>query len=776
MTSLSSTITSETEHRTRLGELIAAGRLDGARRVAELIYAQTAAVSDKRRLDWIEGRLQAVDLRWLPELPGGPEAPPPCPSNRIIHLFKVIYPFESTGGAIRNLNTVKYQKEIGLDPYVITPINYPRNVGLGEFPLEHEVAGVRCHHFDYGPASSVRFNSQSDLIALDTMAAASVIRKHGGALIHAASGYHGFDAALKGLALRRHFSIPMIYEVRSFHEHTWTREHYAAEVSPYTALRKGQEERCMREADFVVTISESSRTVLSERGVPAEKITVIPNAIDEAFFSERNIEASFRDRFAKPGQKIVGYISNISYREGHSILLRGIERLRARGCDVVGLIVGDGPLRNELEELAVELGIGNYVHFVGSIDHAEIPAYYAITDIFVVPRRRDYAADFVTPLKPYEAMAMRIPLVVSDRPALQEIVAGGKRGKVFRTEEPDDLARVVEELIRHPEDARRIADAAYTWVTTERTWRQNARRYKDLYEAAIGAEVGRGAPLHCEVPGEISETKSPSPTALAKTAGSTNVARLNLADVLRLYGDLGERSEAFWHSERDGRLSELFYKGHREYIDRLMAATNPPNVVWDHPRDLEVKGGAQSKSFMVDLIPLIHEFLGTQPRGALLTLLDVGCASGHGTNLLASLYQSSRSLGYRLRVTGLDIRDDYRSHVRLFCPYISHVVNDIYLFEQTFDMVISSHTIEHVPNPGQFCRRLQELAKHRVFIVAPFDEPEEGRTIGHINSFDDSFIASLNPIRVLKMENPAWGYFLNPRYKMFIAELPGVAT
>ena len=72
-----------------------------------------------------------------------------------------------------------------------------------------------------------------------------------------------------------------------------------------------------------------------------------------------------------------------------------------------------------LEELAESLGVADRVHFTGGVDHDEVTDYYSLIDVFVVPRTRERAAIHVTPLKPFEAMSLGIPVVVSDLPALR---------------------------------------------------------------------------------------------------------------------------------------------------------------------------------------------------------------------------------------------------------------------------------------------------------------------------------------------------------------------
>ena len=121
----------------------------------------------------------------------------------------------------------------------------------------------------------------------------------------------------------------------------------------------------------------------------------------------------------------------MSYREGHDVLIKAFKTICEEVADATLLLVGSGREKENLERLVNELGLEEKVIFTGNVDHSLIKEYYALIDLFVVPRRRDYAADLVTPLKPYEAMGMKIPLLMSDRAALNEII-GEDRGFIFK--------------------------------------------------------------------------------------------------------------------------------------------------------------------------------------------------------------------------------------------------------------------------------------------------------------------------------------------------------
>ena len=93
--------------------------------------------------------------------------------------------------------------------------------------------------------------------------------------------------------------------------------------------------------------------------------------------------------------------------------------------------------------MAEELGIGDRAVFTGQVPHDEVQFYYELIDIFVISRPASRVAQLVTPLKPLEAMAMEKPLIVSDLPALRELVNDGETGLIYRAEDSSRLGRSV---------------------------------------------------------------------------------------------------------------------------------------------------------------------------------------------------------------------------------------------------------------------------------------------------------------------------------------------
>ena len=456
------------------------GDLLSARDSAKELYSLEQSKANLHRVNHISSLIESLNPDWSPSLNSSDAIHSELEPNKIMHLFKVSYPFESTGGSIRNLNIVSSQKKAGIEPFVVTPLNYPRIFKINDFPVEEDIEKVRHIRLDLGSQNTTQLTYITKNLQLNTLLLAGIIRKEAPGIIHAASGYKGYELATMADTLSRHFSIPWIYEVRSFHEHTWTNDHFQAETSIHTKLRMDKENSLMQKANHVVTISESMKEAIIKRGIPEEKITVVPNAVDTTYFKPKKKSAKLINSLGIKNKSVIGYISNMSYREGHDVLIKAFKTISKEVTDAVLLLVGSGREKENLEKLVNEFGLEEKVIFTGNVDHSLIKEYYALIDLFVVPRRRDYAADLVTPLKPYEAMGMKIPLLMSDRAALKEII-GEDRGFIFKTEDEEDLANVAISCLNDQSECKRRANIAHEWLIANRTWEMNAEIYKTLY-------------------------------------------------------------------------------------------------------------------------------------------------------------------------------------------------------------------------------------------------------------------------------------------------------
>lgn len=458
-----------------LGELTAA--LSDARTVAGISPTPQRLAAEAT----LAGRLRELDQSWFPDLAVPPEPLDPDP-RRVLHLLKESRPYHERGYTMRSHYMLRSQQQAGLDPAVVTSLGFPRLDGFPEFDSVDVLDGIAHHRLDLGPDYPYRRAPFDHVLSEYARQAARVVRQWRPAVIHASSGYRGFETALVAIALGRHFSIPVVYDIRSFLEATWTPDISRSQRGEHYERRLARELSCMRAADLVFTIAATMKADIVSRGVDPDKVVIIPNAVDPDEFRPRPRDLALAAELGLSGKHVLGYVSNIGRREGLDIFVDAIAHLDRERSDVGGLIVGDGPelagLRNQIDSL----GLTKVVVATGQVPHGEIQRYYSLIDVFVVPRRNDQAARLVTPLKPFEAMAMARPLLVADLPALVDIARPGTRGLSFTAGDPRSLAAQAAKLIDDPRLRDAFGAAGRAWVEQERTWAMNSQRYVAAYE------------------------------------------------------------------------------------------------------------------------------------------------------------------------------------------------------------------------------------------------------------------------------------------------------
>jgi glycosyltransferase involved in cell wall biosynthesis len=124
------------------------------------------------------------------------------------------------------------------------------------------------------------------------------------------------------------------------------------------------------------------------------------------------------------------------------------------------------------------------------VPHENIASYYSLIDVFVVSRPDLPVTRLVTPLKPLEAMAFGRAVIVSDLPALLEVVDEGTTGLTYPAGDEIALARKCEQLLSNPAARQRIGRAGREWIINQRTWPKVVERYGEVYSALERKAVG----------------------------------------------------------------------------------------------------------------------------------------------------------------------------------------------------------------------------------------------------------------------------------------------
>ena len=294
--------------------------------------------------------------------------------------------------------------------------------------------------------------------------------------------------AIPALRVGRRHRLPVVYEVRAFWEDAAVDHGTASEWGIRYRLSRAVETYALKRVDAVTCICEGLRREIVSRGIPPERVTVIPNAVDiESFRAPAHADVALRKSLGLEGAVVLGFLGSFYAYEGLGLLLDALPGILAREPRVRVLLVGGGPQDAALKKQAQHLGVADKAIFVGRVPHADVNRYYGLVDLLVYPRLAMRLTDLVTPLKPLEAMAQGRPLVASDVGGHRELIRDGVNGFLFEAGSATALSGKVLEVLAHRECWWKIAARAREFVETERNWRQSVSRYQAVYHDALAA-------------------------------------------------------------------------------------------------------------------------------------------------------------------------------------------------------------------------------------------------------------------------------------------------
>lgn len=406
--------------------------------------------------------------------------------GRVLHVVKQTILDKQAGYTIRTHKIARAQAELGVDVHVVG------QYGFGNGIAEKVVDGVTYHSLANG--RKVVHGSDMDWFNKNTKALAALAKELRPEYLHAASDF--LNAAAANLA-GRSLGIKVIYELRGFWEETFMSSftvRFGNDVKPLDehgnetlpdsyAMRQASEAKWALASDYVLTLAPTMQERIESYGVPAAKISLVPNAVDPEEFKPLVRDSALVEKLGlTKDHLIVGYVSSLSSYEGVDLLIEAVVRLKRENPKkkLALVVVGGGKELPRLRELAADTKFSE-IMLLGQVPHSEVTSYYSIIDIFVVPRLPYEVCHLVTPLKPYEAMAMGKTLVMSDVRALASIAAESKAAVTFEAGNPDSLKELLLKLANDPKLRKQLGDRATKWVRKDRTWMQVAKVTVGVY-------------------------------------------------------------------------------------------------------------------------------------------------------------------------------------------------------------------------------------------------------------------------------------------------------
>ncbi|HRH80770.1 MAG TPA: glycosyltransferase, exosortase A system-associated [Thiobacillaceae bacterium] len=399
---------------------------------------------------------------------------------RILHIFDHSLPLHS-GYTFRSANILREQHRLGWKTHHLTS---PKQLDC--LAMEEDVDGL---HFYRTPQPSGLLSglpvanywalmqaTERRLLELATRLKPDLLHAHSPVL-----------NAIPAIRVGRRLGIPVVYEIRAFWEDAAVDHGTQTEGGLRYRATRALETWAVRRADHVITICQGLREDLIARGIPSDKIGVVPNAVDaEAFSQGGPADPELRTRLGLTGKRVVGFIGSFYAYEGLDLLIGTLPRLLELDRDIRVLLVGGGPQETNLKAQAQALGVADKVLFTGRVPHAQVGQYYDQIDLLAYPRQPMRLTNLVTPLKPLEAMAQGRLFIASDVGGHKELIEDGRTGLLFRAGDGRDLADKVVAAFNLPAGGEELRRSARRFVEEERTWVRSVARYQDIYGRLSG--------------------------------------------------------------------------------------------------------------------------------------------------------------------------------------------------------------------------------------------------------------------------------------------------
>lgn len=237
--------------------------------------------------------------------------------------------------------------------------------------------------------------------------------------------------------------------------------------------------------DRVVCCSNAVRewTLANERIQPF-KILTIHNGVDLDSFTPGSKRLKTRDSLGIPADaKVVGTVANFALEKGYSYLLCAIEAILRDNPRTWFLLVGSGPLLEDMKHAADNLALGRQILFPGF--RRDVPALVDAMDIFVLASVSEGFPNVLL-----EAMAMAKSVVATEVGGIPELISSGHDGILVQPQNADILAEAINRLIKNPADSERLGKNARTKIQTNFSLTKMVDKYEELYCSLVPKQNG----------------------------------------------------------------------------------------------------------------------------------------------------------------------------------------------------------------------------------------------------------------------------------------------
>jgi putative colanic acid biosynthesis glycosyltransferase WcaI len=224
-----------------------------------------------------------------------------------------------------------------------------------------------------------------------------------------------------------------------------------------------------RNSTVVTAVTEGIReSLLKVKGIPAEKVLFLPNGVDTTLFRPIAPDETLKSKLGLTGKKIILYAGNHGYAGAVEQILHAALLLHHETA-LHFLLIGEGPEKKKLIELAAQLGLTN-VTFHSQVPLEAMPSFVSIADLAVVTLRKSQVMEGARPAKAFVMMAGGKPIVLAAEGEAARLIRAAGAGVVVPPEDFQSLASAIRALLEHPDVAAQMGSCGRKFVVSNFQW------------------------------------------------------------------------------------------------------------------------------------------------------------------------------------------------------------------------------------------------------------------------------------------------------------------
>ena len=238
--------------------------------------------------------------------------------------------------------------------------------------------------------------------------------------------------------------------------------------------------------DVVTFVSHYTRGRFAAAFGPNAALEHLAPGVDtDRFRPDPAARDDLRARYGLGARPTVVCVSRLVPRKGQDMLIKALPGIRRRVRDATLVIVGGGPYADDLHKLAGQVGVTDNVVFTGAVPGAELPAHYAMADVFAMPCRTRGSGLDVEGLGIVflEASAAGVPVVAGDSGGAPEAVKDGETGRVVDGRSAEEITDAVAGILADPALAAQMGQTGRRWIETDWNWAAHTARLSELLRA-----------------------------------------------------------------------------------------------------------------------------------------------------------------------------------------------------------------------------------------------------------------------------------------------------